>query len=1117
MPQRYNTGNSRPSNSMKDLNDNALAFDDYMNSDGDTFIDRFEKERDSLYGTTKKIISAANVAVEETRQNLIPLSRQYMTLADAQADIANIPDGSTTYVRSPDGGTLADEYINNGGTLAATGRAMPSMTALTTGYVTVDAKGAADITAGLVINADGSTQSNASWNAYYLKAREGETVTYSGTVGSNTVGEEMAYLIQLDSNKSFVAPMATWTSTGSPTDKSTLSATATQDGYIYVRVRDTAEFTLTQRKKTILVESDIDVAGGVAGYATDSVLFGYEGVDAVPLATEVNGSVLNADGTTTPAAAFSMYYVPVKKHQAVDFTGKLGSASYSEQIPQMIQCDADKNVVSVLKYYVSKGVTEDGSMTAIAAQDGFIAVRVRKSDITGILDFSIVLRKARTFTEETADQSGGAASSDRVGMIEKNLGYFDISKSQDNEFGIFYALNADGTKTATESFITLYVPAKPGDSVKYRGPVGVNSTGNAEWMFQVDENKNFVSVLTYWASTGAIVVRELEATATQDGYIAIRHRLGTSPFVLSKKLSTFAPGDEYRESVDELDAIQGLDSRVIADYTCDESVLTKGKVINADGSVTNANGWWAYFIPVKAGDVIRLRGWLGALSTTGTYAPIIQCDASKNFVGVLATFTNAGRLVDAAIEGTATQDGYVYVRVRMTAAQYYDHKVEKIKPESVLARRVNALSSVPENRMQATIERLPFELDNYADYNFNPVSQDNVVIAGDYMYVVGVSLGRNPVILQRSIYGGAWQKFDLSTISGNPFNSPNEPDGHNLFSLVVTKEGYVIVAGNMHAHPCRAAITTNPHDISAWEAISFTAFDLITYPRFVTFSDGTVCAFYRVGRSGDGAYYMSTFDDATKTFINETKIIDATDSNPYEQRIVVDDNDRLHLCWGYRQSAGNADTNYGMFYGVSADKGQTFTSAAGAASFALPMTESNSERIANIAQSSGYVNQCGSCTDVENRFQTVIWQHQANGRTQVVRIRWTGSSWATDILTDYEFTVITATNILVPIASRPVLARSRYGRVFMLYHTTQMGRENQIRAVDCTDPDNLVEWLVGTYNPGAQELVVNTSIAREHNQLMIMLSRGPSYTGTDTSTEPYTAEPAHLLTAVLPS
>lgn len=64
--------------------------------------------------------------VEETRQNLIPLSRQYMTLADAQADIANIPEGSTTYVRSSDDSALAIEVMNVGGTLQPTGRQMPS-------------------------------------------------------------------------------------------------------------------------------------------------------------------------------------------------------------------------------------------------------------------------------------------------------------------------------------------------------------------------------------------------------------------------------------------------------------------------------------------------------------------------------------------------------------------------------------------------------------------------------------------------------------------------------------------------------------------------------------------------------------------------------------------------------------------------------------------------------------------------------------------------------------------------------------------------------------------------------------------------------------------------------
>lgn len=73
--------------------------------------------------------------VEATRQNLIPLSRQYMTLAEAQADIANIPVNATTYVRSQDGSALAVEYLNNSGTLQATGRKMPSRSTVLIGVV----------------------------------------------------------------------------------------------------------------------------------------------------------------------------------------------------------------------------------------------------------------------------------------------------------------------------------------------------------------------------------------------------------------------------------------------------------------------------------------------------------------------------------------------------------------------------------------------------------------------------------------------------------------------------------------------------------------------------------------------------------------------------------------------------------------------------------------------------------------------------------------------------------------------------------------------------------------------------------------------------------------------
>ena len=108
-----------------DIRDHIYAggmLDKVVTSTDLTYTDRLGGEHYTVDG----IKAEGDKVVEETRQNLIPLSKQYMTLADAQADTANIPDGSTTYVRSTDGSSLANEYINNGGTLEATGRKMPS-------------------------------------------------------------------------------------------------------------------------------------------------------------------------------------------------------------------------------------------------------------------------------------------------------------------------------------------------------------------------------------------------------------------------------------------------------------------------------------------------------------------------------------------------------------------------------------------------------------------------------------------------------------------------------------------------------------------------------------------------------------------------------------------------------------------------------------------------------------------------------------------------------------------------------------------------------------------------------------------------------------------------------
>nr|WP_310616920.1 sialate O-acetylesterase [Pantoea cypripedii] len=147
----YDTSNPVPSSAMPDAWDNNLAMDKVINSEETTVVTRTGAQRDTLAGLQQKssdqrtqqqtdfeaqMTTQADTfdasqtdqanQFEETRQNLIPLSKQYLTLAAAQADIANIPDGSVTYVRSTDGIALADEYINNSGTLTATGRQMPS-------------------------------------------------------------------------------------------------------------------------------------------------------------------------------------------------------------------------------------------------------------------------------------------------------------------------------------------------------------------------------------------------------------------------------------------------------------------------------------------------------------------------------------------------------------------------------------------------------------------------------------------------------------------------------------------------------------------------------------------------------------------------------------------------------------------------------------------------------------------------------------------------------------------------------------------------------------------------------------------------------------------------------
>ncbi|EIV7914941.1 TPA: SGNH/GDSL hydrolase family protein [Klebsiella pneumoniae] len=116
------TDNPVPSTDIRDAVYAGAMLDKVVTSADLTYTDRLGGEHYTVDGMKAE----GDKVVEETRQNLIPLSKQYVDLASAQADIANIPVNSFTYVRDQSGDALALEYQNVEGTLTATGRKMPS-------------------------------------------------------------------------------------------------------------------------------------------------------------------------------------------------------------------------------------------------------------------------------------------------------------------------------------------------------------------------------------------------------------------------------------------------------------------------------------------------------------------------------------------------------------------------------------------------------------------------------------------------------------------------------------------------------------------------------------------------------------------------------------------------------------------------------------------------------------------------------------------------------------------------------------------------------------------------------------------------------------------------------
>lgn len=852
----------------------------------------------------------------------------------------------------------------------------------------------------------------------------------------------------------------------------------------------------------------VPVAEWLGGAALDSVKRNDGLMDVTADADVIDKYVIYADGSvTTNGDGWRGLFFQVKAGEEWTYRGSMGSVIVGDDIAVMWQLDSRGNKIVPLVKMTSDGkVIPNQTFTATATEDGLIYIRARSRDADGnLLSFNVYRRRPFYIPGRYMDTVSGQAYATVEQLINGRA--FRELGAEAGYFGNTFMYVDGSINSATTSWRAYKIPVKAGDRLRYDGPYGSNIVGFMVGLaIQLDTAGNFIRVLHPVFGTGEVTRREgIIFTAGQDGFIWINARTAYSTDI---KI--------YRE-----EPHSWIDNTAWGETT--DYVQIDNTVIEGDSiTKTPANGeQHAVYVRVREGDTVTYFGSHGSLSAGQVIDMIIQLDEDKKPIEVLAQHVSRGTTAFYTYSSAvAKQDGWLYVRARFSDFRIFTKHRAFAREETVRALS-RTVSTLPATSCQ--MERLPVRLDNTWNFNATAFIQDQIIEEGEYLYAVVTAQGRLPHIMQRHRYGGAWSVFDLSQVpdliandGSGVLKSPTTEDGHNVAVMGITREGYILVAANHHGNPWRCVISERPHDISAWKRAPFaTDSKVVTYPRFTRYPDGTLHAFWREGSSGNGVYYGATFNDETMLFNPKVLLIDAQASNPYEQRIVIDDEGTLHLCWGYRTESQDANTNFGLFYAKSTDKGATFTSADGSQQYALPLSGSNAEKIIDAPAGSGYCNQNGACHDLQNNYHTVIWQYDRDGATQICHIWFDGTQWQRELVSDFTFAVALNVPTLDGSLCRPLIFCTNLGRLYVAYHTTEMGRQNDIRVIDVTEPGAPVDYCVAKYDVGTIELSINTDMVKRSGELSMLLTRGAS--GAERpGYKRFVSESGWLMTVTLP-
>lgn len=294
-------------------------------------------------------------------------------------------------------------------------------------------------------------------------------------------------------------------------------------------------------------------------------------------------------------------------------------------------------------------------------------------------------------------------------------------------------------------------------------------------------------------------------------------------------------------------------------------------------------------------------------------------------------------------------------------------------------------------------------------------------------------------VVRRSLADDALEFFDLR-------GQYKLEDAHNCISLGCDREGFLHIAYDCHASAVHYRRSTSPFEIGDWTAempFSGEHESTLTYPAFLQSPRGRPLMFlYRDGSAGDGCARLKVYSEQRRLWMDlphpflSGAGIQPWSSSPYWNRPVFDHEGNLHLSFVWRTHSVGGErrvNNVGIGYAKSIDGGYHWLTSRGLP-VSAPMTQVNAETVFAVGPATNLINQCGMAVDSRGRPHIVFYSDDPNGIPQYQHLRWDGSRWHHQFLSQRGSAFALAGNgtLRIPI-SRPEIVLDRADHAYVIF------------------------------------------------------------------------------------